>query len=447
VWSLCNQCNQRVLGPPKSSSVLDNPLIYLILIEKDEEQGNFKKGLFLVELRNREHDFSSKLRQASAIQRLKEYVKWQRRTGEGFPLVYSPISINLDLTSACNFACPYCVDSALINAGKTLTLEEIKDLTDTLHAHGLLSVILIGGGEPTLHSDFEAVVEYLKNKGLQIGVVTNGSRFEKIEAVADRFEEKDWIRISIDAADEETFKALHRPRIKVTLHQILQNAKKVKEKNPHLSLGYSFVIVWEGVLINGSKLSPNIQEVPRAAGWARDFLFDYISFKPCLVRVEESQRETLLKNIAPSKELEITEEIKIQLQRARALAGNNLKVLESSNLRAMLNQETNRIKHQPKRCHMQFFRTVITPFGIYHCPAFRGVEIAKISEKDGYFTESKFRKSLERLATSIETFGAATECKDVGCFYNETNWWLETLIQSKQDVHEIEKVEDDNFFL
>jgi hypothetical protein len=212
-------------------------------------------------------------------------------------------------------------------------------------------------------------------------------------------------------------------------------------------MGYSYVIVWEGVVIGGKRLRPNIQEMPGAVELARKFLFDYISFKPCLVRVEESQRETLLKNVGRSKESQIAREIKIQLHRAKEIAGDKVKIIESSNLKAILNQETERIKTQPQRCHMQFFRTVVSPFGIYHCPAFRGVDIAKISEKDGYLTDKKFRQSLKRMAQSIETFGATTECKDVGCFYNETNRWLETFIQSKEYVHDIEKVEDDNFFL
>ena len=404
-----------------------------------------------MKLKNREHDFGSKLRQDSTVQRLKEYIQWQRDLEGNLssiePPVHSPISINLDLTSACNYSCPFCVDSRLINAGKFLALEDIKKLIDTLYSHGLLSVILIGGGEPTLHPDFEAVVETIKSKGIQIGIATNGSRLEKVEAVADRFEEKDWVRISIDAAKEETFKELHHPRTKLTLRQILDKAKKIKEKNPRVSLGYSYVIVWEGLEIDGKTLSPNIQEMPMAAELARKFSFDYISFKPCLVRGEESQRETLLQDVGPSKESEIAIEIKIQLKRAREIAGGNVKLIESSNLKAMLNQETERIKTQPKRCHMQFFRTVVSPFGIYHCPAFRGVEIAKIAEKDGYHTDKKLRQSLKRMAQSIETFGATTECKDVGCFYNETNWWLETFIQSKEDVCDMKKVEDDNFFL
>jgi MoaA/NifB/PqqE/SkfB family radical SAM enzyme len=125
-------------------------------------------------IKNQEHDFSSKLRQKATIQRLKDYIQWQRDSGYepsrgGLPS-FSPISINLDLTSACNFSCPYCVDSRLINAGKSLTVEEVKKTIETLHSHGLRSVILIGGGEPTLHKEFEEIVRTLKARGYRSGL-------------------------------------------------------------------------------------------------------------------------------------------------------------------------------------------------------------------------------------------------------------------------------------
>jgi MoaA/NifB/PqqE/SkfB family radical SAM enzyme len=402
-------------------------------------------------LKEKEHDFNSKLRQDATLQRLKDYIQWQRgggidTPGRGLP-IFSPTSINLDLTSACNFSCPFCVDSKLINAGKSLTLEEVRKTIHTLHSHGLLSIILIGGGEPTLHKDFGEIVRYIKSKKLQIGIVTNGSRLEKIEAVAGELREKDWVRISIDAAGEGVFKALHLPKTQVTLGRILEKAKKVKKKNPVVSLGYSFVIIWEGVEINGKRLRANLDEMTRSVKLAREFSFDYVSFKPCLVRWNESQRETLLKNVGKTREEEIIDQIKIHLQTARHVAEDQVKILESSNLKAMLNRETDQIKRQPKRCHMQFFRTVVTPFGIFHCPAFRGVEEARIGEVDGYLSETKFKESLKRAAQSILIFDAEEECKDVGCFYNRTNWWLEEFIQSKEDVHDLEKVENDNFFL
>jgi len=401
-------------------------------------------------IKEREHDFGSKLRQDATLERLKDYIQWQRECHADAPNrelpLFSPISINLDLTTACNFSCPFCVDSRLINAGKSLTLEEVQKTIDTLHSHGLLSVILIGGGEPTLHGDFEKIVRYLKSQRLQIGIATNGSRLEKIEAVAGALEEKDWIRISIDAGGEGTFKDLHLPKTQVTLKRILEKAKKVKEKNPVISLGYSFVIVWEGVEINGKRLSPNIHEMGRSVELARAFSFDYVSFKPCLIRLDESQRETLLKDIDRKKEKGIIDEISAHLNEAKRLAGNQVKILESSNLKAVLNQETSQIKRQPKRCHMQFFRTVVTPSGIFHCPAFRGVEEARIGDRDGYLSAKKFKESLKRTAQSILTFDAQEECKDVGCFYHRANWWLEEFIHSKEDIEELEKVENENFF-
>jgi len=402
-------------------------------------------------LREREHDFGSKLRQDATLQRLKDYIEWQRdcniqASGRGLP-IFSPISINLDLTSACNFSCHFCVDSRLINAGKTLALEEVKKTIHTLHSHGLLSVILIGGGEPTLHRDFGQIVRYIKGKRLQVGIVTNGSQLERIETVVQELKEKDWVRISIDAAGEEVFKALHVPRTRVTLRGILEKAKKVKKKNPLVSLGYSFVVVWEGVEINRKRLRPNLDEMTRSVELAREFSFDYVSFKPCLVRWNESQRETLLKNVGKTKEEEIIDQIKIHLQEARHAAGDQVKILESSNLKAMLNREIDQIKQQPARCHMQFFRTVVTPFGIFHCPAFRGVEEARVGMPDGYLSETKFRETLQRAAESIRTFDAKEECKDVGCFYNRTNWWLENFIHSKEGVQSLEKIENDNFFL
>jgi MoaA/NifB/PqqE/SkfB family radical SAM enzyme len=399
----------------------------------------------------REHDFSSKLRQDATLQRLKDYIQWQRVCNPDTPYrelpLFSPISINLDLTTACNFSCPFCVDSKLINAGKSLTLEEIQKTIDTLHSHGLLSVILIGGGEPTLHKDFEEIVRYIKSKKLQIGIATNGSRLEKIEAVAEVLEEKDWIRISIDAGEEGTFKDLHLPKTQITLKRILEKAKKVKNRNPLVSLGYSFVIVWEGVEINGKRLSPNIHEMARSVELAREFSFDYVSFKPCLIRFNESQKETLLKDVDKAKEKKIINEIKVNLDKARRFAGDQVKILESINLKAMLNQETSQIKRQPKKCHMQFFRTVVTPSGIFHCPAFRGVEVARIGDPDGYLSEKKLKGSLKRTAQSILTYDAEEECKEVGCFYHRTNWWLEEFIQSKEDICKIEKVKNDNFFL
>lgn len=402
-------------------------------------------------LKHKEYDFSSKLRQRSIIDRLKAYIAWQRHSGSGddrkaMPNA-APVSINLDLTSACNFSCPHCVDSTIINTGGYLEMEEIKRTVEILQSHGLLSIILLGGGEPTIHKDFEKIVGFIKGSGLQLGIVTNGSRLSQVANVVDLLEKEDWLRISIDAGSEETFVQSHRPKTDVTLQGILQNARDIKRRNPLMTVGYSFVIVWEGITVNGHELCPNLGEMTGAAKLACEYSFDYISFKPCLIRLEDSQRESLMDQLDRSREKRVIQNIKRNLQQVKGATDGKIKVLESVNLRALLQNELHELKRQPKRCHMQFFNTVVTPSGIFHCPAFRGVDKAKIAERDGYIGENKFDETQQTLAHSILTFDAERECNVVACFYHHVNWWLEELIRSGKNVDGIETVEDDNFFL
>lgn len=402
-------------------------------------------------LKHKEYDFSSKLRQDSTIERLKKYIIWQRSFTSGedrsTPPNFAPISINLDLTSACNFACPHCVDSKIINTGEYLDIENIKRTVDILQSHGLLSIILLGGGEPTLHKDFEKIVSYIKSKGLQLGIVTNGSRLYQVANIAELLEKEDWVRISIDSASQDTFAKSHRPKTVVTLDDILQNAREVKMRNPQITLGYSFVIVWEGIYLNGHKLCQNMGEMAEAVRLASEYSFDYVSFKPCLIRLQDSQKESLLDKLDRKREERIIEDIKNNLRKAKSIAEGKLKTLQSINLRALLDNKLSEIKRQPKRCHMQFFNTVFTPSGVFHCPAFRGVEKAKIAECNGYVDKTRFDETLQTVAHSIATFDAEKECNVVACFYHHVNWWVERFIHSSKSVDEIEKAEDDNFFL
>jgi len=402
-------------------------------------------------LRHKEYDFGSKLRQASVIDRLKDYMSWFRalqHSPSGNPLPsYSPVSINLDLTSSCNFACPHCVDSGIIKTGKHLEFKTIKQTVDTLHEKGLLAIILIGGGEPTLHKNFEEIVRYIKSKGLQLGIVTNGSRLSKVAAIADLLGNEDWLRLSLDAGTEKTFARSHMPKIPLTLLEILTNAKEIKKSNPRITLGYSFVIVWDNLFLDGHALTPNINEMPEAVRLAGLHSFDYVSFKPCLIRQQQSQKESLLDKSDQEQEERIRETIQHNLKTAQAAVQNNLKILTSVNLRALLSNQLAELKNQPTRCHMQFFNTVITPSGIFRCPAFRGVDQAKIASSEGYTSHSHFKKTFQNLSREIQNYDSHEECKVVACFYNHVNWWVENIITSPDAPDSLPVAQDDNFFL
>ncbi|HON38510.1 MAG TPA: radical SAM protein [Deltaproteobacteria bacterium] len=402
-------------------------------------------------IQEKEHDFSAKLRQQSVVENLRQYITWQRAVRRSEPSpglpAFGPVSINLDLTSACNFRCPHCVDSGIINTGEALTLDVIKQSIDTLQEKGLLSVILIGGGEPTVHRDFEEIVRFIRSRGLQVGIATNGSRLARVEKVADLLKEGDWLRLSLDAAREDTFQKSHRPTGKLTLERILEDAQRIKKANPLISLGYSYVIVWEGIMLGGRELVSNVGEISEAVSKAGEYSFDYVSFKPCLLRLEGSRKESLFDPPDPERETRVITEIGEMIAQAEKAAGPGLKILKSVNLQAMMEGRLHELKRQPATCHSQFFRTVLAPSGIFHCPAFRGVPQGRIADHEGYLDADRFARTQARLDASIREFDACRECNVIVCFYHHVNWWIERFIESPKDVSEIEVVQDNNFFL
>ena len=108
------------------------------------------------------HDFGAKLRQPSLLDSLKAYVRWQAGLrGADNPEVYfkqipdvAPVSINLDLTTACNYACDHCVDMDILNTGIRYEFDKLCESLDLMWKKGLASVIIIGGGEPPPHPPF-----------------------------------------------------------------------------------------------------------------------------------------------------------------------------------------------------------------------------------------------------------------------------------------------------
>lgn len=359
-----------------------------------------------------------------------------------------PLSINFDLTVACNYRCQHCIDKEVINTKNAFSLDEIISTLITLKIGGLRSVILIGGGEPTLYPQFKEVVRVIKILGLECAIVTNGSNNQKIKEIAKFLTRGDWIRFSLDAGTDGVFQHLHRPVRPVTLNEICESVANIKQKNSSVQIGFSFVIIIPDAIKNNSSIVPNYNEIETAAILAKNNHFDYISFKPYLVR-DEDTKETIgcISGPGADKTLEV---IKDGILRSRLLADGKFKIIESENLLNLF--DTERMicsKRQPKMCHMQAFRQVISPIGIFGCPAYRGDMKNFIAEKDGYTSIEKFIETRERTKMKVINFDASYECKKISCIYNSTNWWLKGLIERsiKLDSSEIGRDTDKDIFL
>jgi hypothetical protein len=343
--------------------------------------------------------------------------------------VGGPISINLDLTVACNYRCTHCIDLPILNTGERHDLDELLRSLVVLRLAGLRSVILIGGGEPTLHPRFGEVVIAIKALGLQCAIVSNGSENKRIVEVAAHLRRPDWVRLSLDAGTDASFQDMHQPRKRITLEQICAGAAGIKQANSEISLGYSYIVSWPGAHVDGRAIIDNIDEIPAATILARDAGFDYIAFKPLLDR-DELGGETI--DLSPDERersrSEIVARITAQLARARELAGDRLRVLASLNLTALATgPDFARMRIQPPACRMRQLRQVLTPTGVYGCPVYRGKAKDRLGPSAGYASVDAFLVTRRQGLELTRRFDASIECRNVTCLYNSTNWWLDTI--------------------
>jgi hypothetical protein len=338
---------------------------------------------------------------------------------------WAPLSVNLDLTTACNYACDHCIDWDLLNSGVSHDDAGLRASLARLARDGLRSVILIGGGEPTLHPRFAAVVRLLKDLRLQVAVVTNGSRNDRLLEVADAFTAGDWARLSLDAGTDATFQRMHRPKRPLTLEAICAGVAPLKAANPALRVGFSFVVSWRGAARGDVEVADNVDEVPLAARLARDSGFDYVSFKPFLARTEEGA-EGLGGGAGTAAAIA---RVRARLAEARALARPGFEVLESTNLRALERGVVPALARQPRTCHMQAMRQVLTPTGLWNCPAHRGAAKARVAGPAAYATDEASRETGRALASILDRFDASHECREVACLYNAANWSIEAAVE------------------
>lgn len=392
------------------------------------------------------HDFATKLTQPGAKEALEHYVRWQvaLRSGEAQASDFdptkvpdfAPLSINLDLTTACNYQCDHCVDLDILNTGIRFEHDKLLSSLELMAKRGLRSVIVIGGGEPTLYPKFEETIRFMKALKLQVAIVSNGTGNHKIAKVADCMDKQDWVRLSLDSGTDPTFQSMHNPRKDFKLEKICSVVPSIKAANPDLTVGFSYIVTWKGAFINDTDIVENLHEIARAAKLAKDNEFSYISFKPFLTRDEVNNAEVI--DIAAQQNWDQTiERIQAQIDEAVVLESDSFKVHRSTGLKAMLQGKTQKLGKQPKQCHMQFFRQVVSPLGTYNCPVYRNQDHGRLGDKNANADVLSYDATRGTTAELVQSFNATSNCEKVTCLYNDVNWWVEHLIANPSELDQL----------
>jgi len=192
--------------------------------------------------------------------------------GETIP----PVTVEFNLTNRCAHDCWFCSDIVRREESNFTKLpwEVVKRTIEDFADMGVKSITFDGGGEPTLHPQFDEAFELAHHLGIKCGLTTMGELIKsdrKRDVVAYY---ADWVRISIDSASNETHQVMHRSK-PGAYERVIENARELRKRNPKLVLGYSFIIS-----------DHNVHEVIPAIETAYREGFSYIDFKPLLLNGE-----------------------------------------------------------------------------------------------------------------------------------------------------------------
>ena len=133
-----------------------------------------------------------------------------------------PAQVDIDLTNVCNQDCYYC-NSADFRKEKPVQKKytEYISLLDKLagwrahtpKSYGTTHTITYpGGGEPTVLTGYEHVIEHTIDHGFLASITTNGSNLDRLldTVHVDKLRKLAWIGIDIDAGTESLYEQIRR---------------------------------------------------------------------------------------------------------------------------------------------------------------------------------------------------------------------------------------------
>lgn len=192
-----------------------------------------------------------------------------------------PIHLHLILSDLCNLDCPGCAyrmagypsselfvekhDGAVNrNPARFLDTDLVRSVLEDCAMMGTHAIEFTGGGEPTLHKDCGALIDYAQCLGLDTALITNGIMLHHI---GDPAVKTKWLRVSLDAASPETYMTV-RPSLgggRAMLYaRVIENLRWAVEAKKRLdsdcTIGVGFVVQernWHEI-VEAARLAYNV---------------------------------------------------------------------------------------------------------------------------------------------------------------------------------------------
>lgn len=318
-----------------------------------------------------------------------------------------PITLEVGPATVCNHYCTWCMHGAYFGKHRNdagvkklypdssiMKFDFYRRIVDELVPLGLKSVILSGSGEPFMNPEISRFIEYTKNSGVDIAVITNGSIIRDRDIVP-AVQCSTWIRVSLDAATAETRQRIHRTTetdFDETLENMRRMAKVKKELGAAVQLGSQIAICPE-----------NVREIYDVARISKECGIDYTQIKPVIFHPQSSpsqlERDFFLSALRSARE---TRE-KLEDDRFRVY-------VKEDQFGAILAPDYERGAY--RKCYANFFPIIEANGRIYYCSQTRGLaEFALGDLNKNSFQEIWESERRKKIFESIDIMKCQPVCR------------------------------------
>lgn len=159
----------------------------------------------------------------------------------------APITIDMALTRACNYACNYCYAVMQENDRQVITKETMTRFIDDCAEIGVKGISLVSDGESTLHPAFEHSLIYGASRGISMASGTNGYLLseKRLEAILPALT---YLRINITAGEPKRYAEIMGVK-EAWFHTVCENIRNAvrlkRERKLSVTIGLQMVLMPE----------------------------------------------------------------------------------------------------------------------------------------------------------------------------------------------------------
>jgi sulfatase maturation enzyme AslB (radical SAM superfamily) len=328
-----------------------------------------------------------------------------------------PVTLELDVSSACDHDCTWCVDPAGSHSNVLMPASMARKILREAKLLGIQGIVFKGGGESTLNPELASILQTAGDLEFEIGIVTHGGNLEDETLLNALVRYGAYVRLSIDGPTPESRQELHGVDDFNTLVTGIENLVAMRGSKRHPVIGANFCLDYarrhlaETCIHLGEKLGLDYVLIRPPFCEEVGFPAPHTPAEAALLRKElqnaaesySGKMPVMVGNWVGDKEMEtLAREKKIKQIPRRD--------------QVLYRFKYNGIEHVSKRCLASPLLLVVTAEGeVYGCCCLRGIKtfsFGKINYSEGIslrvIMESEQRQQRLKRMRQVECLGHCT---------------------------------------